>query len=248
RHPAAALQAAVVRAVVVLRRRRGRPVGLLLPRRDAGELSADHVDLLPRRDHRRRHGNDPRRYPRRGLHDDGARIAQVAGRLAAARRQRGRDPLARAHDRVRRADRRVPDLRTARARGDLAARAPLLPPLPVPYLSVPDARSPIAHRSTKPDKEDDMKHQNPRVQTRRQLMAALATVPGLALAPTAHAQAEDIVIGGSIPMTGVFAFAGIGIHAGIQDYVKIVNDAGGIKGRKLRYVPEDTGYKVDASV
>ena len=30
--------------------------------------------------------------------------------------------------------------------------------------------------------------------------------------------------------------------------MKIVNDAGGIKGRKLRYVPEDTGYKVDVSV
>jgi branched-chain amino acid transport system substrate-binding protein len=59
---------------------------------------------------------------------------------------------------------------------------------------------------------------------------------------------EDIVIGGSIPMTGVFAFAGVGINAGIQDYVKIVNDAGGIKGRKVKYVPEDTGYKVDVSV
>ena len=78
------------------------------------------------------------------------------------------------------------------------------------------------------------------------LLAASAAVA----APLAvHAQAaEDIVIGGSIPMTGVFAFAGIGINAGIADYVKIVNDAGGIKGRKLRYVPEDTGYKVDASV
>ena len=49
-------------------------------------------------------------------------------------------------------------------------------------------------------------------------------------------------------MTGVFAFAGIGIDAGMKDYMKIVNDAGGIKGRKLKYVPEDTGYKVDASV
>ncbi|HAJ12195.1 MAG TPA: amino acid ABC transporter substrate-binding protein, partial [Comamonadaceae bacterium] len=49
-----------------------------------------------------------------------------------------------------------------------------------------------------------------------------------------------IVIGGSIPMTGVFAFAGVGINAGIADYVKIVNDAGGIAGRKVRYVPEDT--------
>lgn len=59
---------------------------------------------------------------------------------------------------------------------------------------------------------------------------------------------EDIVIGGSIPMTGVFAFAGVGINAGIQDYVRIVNDGGGIQGRKVRYVPEDTGYKVDVSV
>ncbi|NLD69187.1 MAG: ABC transporter substrate-binding protein [Limnobacter sp.] len=85
--------------------------------------------------------------------------------------------------------------------------------------------------------------------TRRATLGAMIAAGGLALAGgAAQAQAEDIVIGGSIPMSGVFAFAGIGIHAGIQDYVKIVNDAGGIHGRKLRYVPEDTGYKVDASV
>ncbi|MDP1007243.1 ABC transporter substrate-binding protein, partial [Klebsiella pneumoniae] len=68
------------------------------------------------------------------------------------------------------------------------------------------------------------------------------------LAARAQAGGEDIVIGGSIPMTGVFAFAGVGINAGMGDYVKIVNEAGGIKGRKVRYVPEDTGYKVDVSV
>ena len=83
---------------------------------------------------------------------------------------------------------------------------------------------------------------------RRSLLASAVAAATLAATGFAHAQAEDIVLGGSIPMTGVFAFAGIGINAGIQDYVKIVNDAGGIKGRKLRYVPEDTGYKVDASV
>ncbi len=77
------------------------------------------------------------------------------------------------------------------------------------------------------------------------LLAAGATL----VTPLVQAQAaDDIVIGGSIPMTGVFAFAGVGINAGIADYVKIVNDGGGIKGRKLRYVPEDTGYKVDVSV
>jgi len=86
--------------------------------------------------------------------------------------------------------------------------------------------------------------------TRRSAVGAIAAATGLALAPKAafsQAAGEDIVIGGSIPMTGVFAFAGIGIHAGIQDYVKIVNDAGGIQGRRLRYVPEDTADKVDAS-
>lgn len=91
-----------------------------------------------------------------------------------------------------------------------------------------------------------MKSQSVSARRRTLLLAASAA---LAAPLAVHAQAaDDIVIGGSIPMTGVFAFAGIGINAGIADYVKIVNDAGGIKGRKLRYVPEDTGYKVDASV
>lgn len=79
-------------------------------------------------------------------------------------------------------------------------------------------------------------------------LGALAGAAAMAAAPAVQAQSDDIVIGGSIPMTGVFAFAGIGIHAGITDYVKIINDQGGIKGRKLRYVPEDTAYKVDVSV
>ncbi len=78
-------------------------------------------------------------------------------------------------------------------------------------------------------------------------LTALLVTAGIALAPAAQAQ-EEIVVGGSIPMTGVFAFAGIGINAGLQDYFKIVNDAGGIKGRKIRYVFEDTGYKPDVSV
>lgn len=80
-----------------------------------------------------------------------------------------------------------------------------------------------------------------------QWITALLAAAGIALAPAAQAQ-EDIVIGGSIPMSGVFAFAGIGVHAGIQDYLKIVNDAGGIKGRKFKYVFEDTAYKPDVSV
>lgn len=86
---------------------------------------------------------------------------------------------------------------------------------------------------------------------RRSLMLGAAAAGAAALTQplSVLAQAADeIVIGGSIPMTGVFAFAGVGINAGIEDYVKIVNEAGGIAGRKVRYVPEDTGYKVDVSV
>ncbi|WP_019403987.1 MULTISPECIES: ABC transporter substrate-binding protein [unclassified Chelatococcus] len=82
------------------------------------------------------------------------------------------------------------------------------------------------------------------------LSAGAAAGAGLALGirPLGAQGADEIVLGGSIPLTGVFAFAGIGIHAGIQDYLKIVNDAGGVEGRKVKYVAEDTGYKVDASV
>lgn len=79
-------------------------------------------------------------------------------------------------------------------------------------------------------------------------LATTVAAIGLAAGSGAHAADKEIVIGGSIPMSGVFAFAGIGIHAGIQDYVKMVNDAGGIEGHMLRYVPEDSGYKVDLSV
>ncbi len=81
------------------------------------------------------------------------------------------------------------------------------------------------------------------------LAVPLSLCLGLSFTPISQAQEkEDIVIGGSIPMSGVFAFAGVGIHAGIGDYVKMINEQGGIAGRKLRYVPEDTGYKVDVSV
>lgn len=83
---------------------------------------------------------------------------------------------------------------------------------------------------------------------RRTLAASLGAGALLSGIQPGAAQANEIVIGGSIPLTGVFAFAGIGINDGITDYVKLVNDAGGVAGRRVRYVAEDTGYKVDQSV
>jgi len=77
--------------------------------------------------------------------------------------------------------------------------------------------------------------------------AAASALPVAVLAQARPGAQEDIVLGASVPMTGVFAFAGIGIDAGIKDYLQILNEGGGIKGRKVRYVPEDTAYKVDQS-
>ena len=78
--------------------------------------------------------------------------------------------------------------------------------------------------------------------------AAASALPVAVLAQARPGAQEDIVLGASVPMTGVFAFAGIGIDAGIKDYLQILNEGGGIKGRKVRYVPEDTAYKVDQSM
>ena len=87
-----------------------------------------------------------------------------------------------------------------------------------------------------------------KIKTMKNWLAGTVVASLLGVAGIAQANDKEIVIGGSIPMSGVFSFAGIGIHVGIQDYVKIINDAGGVEGHTLRYVPEDSGYKVDVSV
>ncbi|WP_204318797.1 ABC transporter substrate-binding protein [Pseudooceanicola aestuarii] len=87
---------------------------------------------------------------------------------------------------------------------------------------------------------------NMRNWTGRAVLAG-ATAVGLLATPVA-AQQEEIVIGGSLPLTGVFAFAGVAVEKGMSDYVQIINDAGGIEGRQLRFVYEDTGYEVNQSV
>lgn len=85
------------------------------------------------------------------------------------------------------------------------------------------------------------------LQTTRKTLLALVAGSAFAFGAPA-AKAQDLVIGGSIPLTGVFAFAGIGIEAGMQDYIAYVNEQGGVHGRQLRLAYEDTGYQVDQSV
>jgi branched-chain amino acid transport system substrate-binding protein len=86
---------------------------------------------------------------------------------------------------------------------------------------------------------------------RRQLVQGLGAA---ALGPLmlgndlAQAQSSEIVIGAAQPITGVFSFAGVAMNNGLNDFVQWKNAKGGVAGRKLRYVVEDSGFKVDQGV
>jgi len=92
--------------------------------------------------------------------------------------------------------------------------------------------------------------QQPNIHRRAFALGAGLAGASIALQGTAaFAQGKpDIVIGASIPLSGIFAATAFSYHNALQDYVKIVNEQGGVDGRKLRYVAEDTAYKVDLSV
>lgn len=62
------------------------------------------------------------------------------------------------------------------------------------------------------------------------------------------AQSGELVLGAAPPITGVFAFAGAGLNAGLSDWIEWKNGKGGVAGRRVRYVAEDSGYKVDQAV
>jgi branched-chain amino acid transport system substrate-binding protein len=81
-----------------------------------------------------------------------------------------------------------------------------------------------------------------------QALGAAATIGPFAIGSSyAQAQKGDIVIGAGQPITGVFAFAGVAMNNGLGDFVQWKNANGGVQGRKLRYVVEDSGFKVDQS-
>lgn len=112
----------------------------------------------------------------------------------------------------------------------MAAYPPLFPPLAIQDL-IPAGR------------EETM--------NRKCFTSAISAALALLLSATAMVSAEekeDIVIGGSMPLTGPFAFAGIQFNRGLRDYMEWLNEQGGIEGRQVRYVSEDTGYEPDQSV
>jgi len=86
---------------------------------------------------------------------------------------------------------------------------------------------------------------------RRKLVQAAGAAAALGPFGVMHAAAQakgDIVIGASQPITGVFAFAGSAMNMGLNDFVQWKNSKGGVAGRKLRYVSEDSGFKLDQGV
>ena len=87
---------------------------------------------------------------------------------------------------------------------------------------------------------------------RRRILGASAGATGLATAglplQAALAQSGEIVFGAAPPITGVFAFAGVGLHQGLGDYCEWRNTKGGIAGRKIKYIGEDSGYKMDQAM
>lgn len=85
--------------------------------------------------------------------------------------------------------------------------------------------------------------------TRREFAAlTAAALPLAGIHTRATAQGNDIVIGWALPLTGAFAAVSQQETEAIQDYLAWVNGNGGIRGRKLKYVIEDTAYKVDQAI
>ena len=86
--------------------------------------------------------------------------------------------------------------------------------------------------------------------TRRSILKGTAAAAAVAATPIRRVMAasQELVVCGAQPMTGIFSFAGVMMNAGIQDYCAWRNERGGVMGHKLRYVSEDTGFKLDQGV
>ncbi len=73
------------------------------------------------------------------------------------------------------------------------------------------------------------------------VMSLLVSVSGNAVAQ----EPKDVTVGAVVALTGPFAFAGAPLGEGLKDSLMMANEAGGINGKKIRYVMEDTQYKLD---
>ncbi|HON56526.1 MAG TPA: ABC transporter substrate-binding protein, partial [bacterium] len=59
---------------------------------------------------------------------------------------------------------------------------------------------------------------------------------------------NEILIGSSLVLTGPAQFLGQQLKLGYEAYIKKINDAGGINGKKIRTIFYDDGYESDKCV
>lgn len=78
--------------------------------------------------------------------------------------------------------------------------------------------------------------------SRRSFLQTLAAAPLLAAGSN---DSQEIVIGTSVALSGPSARLGRGMRRGMESYIKHVNDAGGIGGRRLRLVALDDSYQAE---
>jgi branched-chain amino acid transport system substrate-binding protein len=91
---------------------------------------------------------------------------------------------------------------------------------------------------------------------RRLLGVMAASVPlVLGLVATSYAQQQgpgvtdkEIKIGAWMPLTGPVAAYGVPQRAGMEAYLSMVNDRGGIKGRKFNLIVEDNAFNAQRTV
>jgi branched-chain amino acid transport system substrate-binding protein len=71
----------------------------------------------------------------------------------------------------------------------------------------------------------------------------------LSLSPISTVSAEqELTIATILPMTGIFSRGGVQRAEGDKDYVDIVNEEGGIGGKKIKLVIEDGQWKSDVAM
>lgn len=83
------------------------------------------------------------------------------------------------------------------------------------------------------------------IQLRRLALAiSVSTAATAAGAQTQGVSDDEIVIGAVNDLSGIFAAVGVPATKGANLYFDKINAAGGVHGRKIRYVVEDNGYQM----
>jgi branched-chain amino acid transport system substrate-binding protein len=76
----------------------------------------------------------------------------------------------------------------------------------------------------------------------------LSILGAVLLVPTAALAQAEIKVGGIFDLTGITSDVGKPFAQGVRDAVTMVNESGGVNGKKIRLVEADYGYKIPEAV